>query len=103
MEIPTHQATATIPFVPSGVPNSNDRSVSAIGVNGWCSANHASGPGIEAAGTDAELRNRSSVRIMGRLLAVSTLSVTRPRATDSQLTALAVRTSTPSAASHDTG
>ena len=63
-----------------------------IGVNGWFWANHASGPGIESVGTNALLMNGKSRRICGRLLAVSTLSVTRPIPTDSHTIAIDVRT-----------
>ncbi len=75
-----------------------------IGVNGWCSANQASGPGSVSIGTNAELRNVSSVRIIGVLLAVSTLPADQPqRDTHSQLIANAVSASSPIAASHSTG
>ena len=77
--------------------------VSMIGVNGWCSANQPSGPGRDSVGTKPELRNGSRTRIIGRLLAVSTLSVTMPSDTDSQPTATAVSASRPAAASHSSG
>src|SRR5262245_40287748 len=99
----THQAMAMMPLSPSGTPNRRLRRVSVIGVNGSCSTDQASGPGIDAVGTKAELRNTNSVRIIGRLLAVSTLSVTIPSATDSQLIANAVSASTPTAPSQAIG
>ena len=49
-----------------------------IGVNGWCSANQASGPGIESVGTNAAAQERQEQRNIGRLLAVSTLFVDHP-------------------------
>ena len=74
-----------------------------IGVNGWFSANQASGPGSDSVGTKALLRNTRINRSIGRLLAVSTLCVTRPRATHSQVTASAVRMTRPIAAIHSAG
>ena len=44
-----------------------------IGVNGWCSANHASPAGIESVGTKPLERNGSRIRGIGALLAASTL------------------------------
>ena len=58
-----------------------------IGVNGWCSANQRSPAGIESVGTNPLPRNGSRVSTIGRLLAVSTLLLTRPSATESQLKA----------------
>src|SRR5690349_1982482 len=98
-----HHATATIAFVPIGVPTRSPRSVSIIGVNGWCSANQASGPDIELAGTNPDDTNGSSTRKNGVLLAVSTLSAAIPSATDSQLIAIETSTISPSASAHSTG
>ncbi len=39
--MPTHQAAASQAWLPIGVPIHSPRIVSMIGVNGWCSANHA--------------------------------------------------------------
>ena len=54
-------------------------------------------------GTKPLPRNGSSIRGIGRLLAVSTLLLTRPSATDSQVSAKAISASTPTAASHSAG
>ena len=62
----------------SRCPTSSPRTVSMIGVNGWCSANQASGPGIDSVGTNPLLRNGRRIRNIGRLLAVSTLFETMP-------------------------
>ena len=58
-----------------------------IGVNGWYSANQRSPAGIESVGTNPLPRNGSRISGIGRLLAVSTLLLTRPSATDSQTSA----------------
>ena len=58
--MPAHQATATAPPLPIGVPSSRPRIVSMIGVNGWCSANQRTAAGIESVGTNPLLRNGSS-------------------------------------------
>ncbi len=74
-----------------------------IGVNGWCSANQASGPGRDSVGTNPLLRKTKSSRIIGRLLAVSTLFVTMPRATASHVMARAASPSIPAAAAQASG
>ena len=76
------------------VPVSSPRSVSMIGVNGWYSANQRSPVGIESAGTKPLPRNGRNTSGMGRLLAASTLLVTRPSATESQVSANATTAST---------
>ena len=73
-----------------------------IGVNGWYSANQRSPAGMESVGTNPLPRNGSRISGMGRLLAVSTLLLTRPSATDSQMSAKVTITRTPTAASHST-
>ena len=73
--------------------------MSMTGVNGWCSANHATPAGIESVGTNALETNGSSTRNIGLLLAVSTLPAASPRATHSQVSASASSARTPSAPS----
>ena len=58
-----------------------------IGVNGWYSANQRIPAGIESVGTNPLPRNGSSSSGIGMLLAASTLLVTRPSATASQISA----------------
>ena len=89
--------------MPIGVPSSRPRSVSMTGVNGWYSANQRSPAGIESVGTKPLPRNGSSIRNIGMLLAVSTLLLTMPSATDSQVSARVIRARTPTAASHPPG
>src|SRR4029077_11504644 len=98
--IPAHQATAMIALWPIGVPRSSPRTVSVTGVKGWYSANQRTPAGIESVGTKPLPRNGSSSRNIGRLLAVSTLLLTRPRATDSQTSAKLIIAMTPIAATH---
>src|SRR6185437_16608381 len=90
------------PSVPIGVPDSSPRSVSVIGVNGWCSANQRRPAGIESVGTNPLPRNGSSNRNIGVLLAVSTLLLASPSATHSQASANATSTANPATASHST-
>src|SRR5690349_6345102 len=101
--IPAHQATAMIALWPIGVPRSSPRTVSVTGVKGWYSANQRTPAGIEPVGTKPLPRNGSSTRNIGRLLAVSTLLLTRPRATDSQMSAKLIIAMTPTAATHSAG
>src|SRR5215470_4957902 len=101
--IPAHQATAMIALWPIGVPRSSPRTVSVAGVKGWYSANQRTPAGIEPVGTKPLPRNGSSSRNIGRLLAVSTLLLTRPRATDSQISAKLIIAMTPIAAIHSAG
>ena len=68
-----------------------------IGVNGWCSANQRMPAGIESVGTNPLPRNGSRSSGIGRLLAVSTLLVTRPSATASQVSANVSSVSRPTA------
>jgi hypothetical protein len=84
-----HQAMASIPLSPMGVPSRRPRTVSMIGVKGWCSANQLRPSGIESVGTKPLDRNGRITRNIGRLLAVSTSLGTMPRATESQETASA--------------
>src|SRR5205823_7712300 len=98
--IPAHQATVMIALWPIGVPRSSPRTVSVAGVKGWYSANQRTPAGIESVGTKPLPRNGSNSRNIGRLLAVSTLLLTRPRATDSQMSAKLIIASTPAAAIH---
>src|SRR6266542_4094702 len=79
-----HQATARTALLPMAVPSSRPRSVSMTGVNGWYSANQRRAVGIESAGTNPLPRNGRSSKGMGRLLAASTVLLTRPQATDSR-------------------
>ena len=74
-----------------------------IGVNGWCSANRRSPAGIASVGTKALLMNGRIIRNSGVLLAVSTLSAARPMPTVSQVSANAVRISSPIAPSQPSG
>src|SRR5438034_10105805 len=101
--MPAHQATAMIALSPIGVPSSRPRRVSVIGVKGWYSANQRTPAGMESVGTKPLPRNGSSSRNIGRLLAVSTLLLTRPRATDSQMSAKLIIARTPIAAIHSAG
>lgn len=55
--IPSSQARATQISPPTGCSANKARSVSTMAVTGWCSANHANGPGIDSVGTNAELMN----------------------------------------------
>src|SRR5690242_19711665 len=71
--VPRHHATAMTRLSPIGEPVSNPRRVSLIGVNGWYSANQRTAVGSESVGTKPLLRNGSSSRNIGELLAVSTL------------------------------
>jgi hypothetical protein len=73
-----------------------------IGVNGWYSANHRSPAGSESVGTNPLPKKGSSVSGMGRLLAPSTVFVTRPIATASHTRANATAARNPAAASHST-
>ena len=58
-----------------------------IGVKGWCSAKNAIPAGIDSVGTNPLPRNGSRNSGIGRLLAVSTLLLTSPSATASQMMA----------------
>ena len=68
------------------------------GVNGWYSANQRRPAGIESVGTNPLPRNGSRSNGMGRLLAVSTLLLTMPSATDSHVSANVIMARTPIAA-----
>jgi hypothetical protein len=61
-----------------------------IGVKGWMSATKRRGSGIEAVGTKPLPKNGRSISGIGRLLAASTLLLTRPSATETQVRASAV-------------
>src|SRR6516164_9487997 len=98
-----HQAIASTPLFPIGVPNSSPRRVSMTGVNGWYSANARSPGGIDSVGTKPLLRNGSRVRNIGVLLALSTLLAARPSATVSQVRANVIMAITPAAASQASG
>jgi hypothetical protein len=74
----TDQPTARAASPPAAVPSSRPRTVSIIGVNGWWAANQPRTPVIESVGTNPLPRNGSSIRGIGRLLALSTLLETIP-------------------------
>jgi hypothetical protein len=57
---------------------------------------------MDSVGTNPLPMKGSRVKIIGVLLAVSTLLATRPRATDSQVSAMVSSNSTPVTASHST-
>ena len=57
MRMPVHQPRAIHSSPPTGVPASSARIELTMGVTGWFSANHRTGPGIVSVGTNAELRN----------------------------------------------
>ena len=82
---------------------SRPRTVSATGVKGWYSANWRRPAGMVAVDTKALLRKSSSNRIIGVLLAVSTLLAASPSATASQIRAKANRASIPMAANQWSG
>src|SRR5918997_2672613 len=103
IEMAAHQAMLMIALLPIGVPIRSPRIVSMTGVKGWYSANQRSAVGIESVGTNALPKNGSRIRGMGMLLAVSTLSLTRPSATVSQVIAQETIASTPMAATHSRG
>src|SRR6476620_9485729 len=101
--MPAHQAREIQPLSPIAEPESRPRSVSVIGVNGWLSANQRSPGDIEPAGTNAEPRNGRNCTSSGLLLADSTVLEIRPSAAESQVTANAMATRRPAAASHASG
>src|SRR6266508_5826410 len=101
--MPTHQATATAALLPMAVPSSRPRRVSMKGVKGWYSANQRRAVGIDSVGTNPLPRKGRSIRGIGRLLAASTVLLTRPQATDSQVMARVIMARTPTAAVHSTG
>ena len=74
--------------------------MSVTGVKGWYSANWRRPVGMVAVDTKPLPRNSSNNRIIGVLLAVSTLLAASPSATASQISAKANRASIPIAASH---
>src|SRR5215218_9383021 len=98
-----HQATARTALVPIALPSSSPRTVSMTGVNGWYSANQRSPVGIESVGTKPLPRNGRNTSGVGRLLAASTVLVTRPNATHSQVSARVIIARTPAVATHSTG
>ena len=81
------------------MPSRSPRTVSVIGVNGWYSANQRIAGGNVSVGTNPLPRNGSRISGIGRLLAVSTLLVTSPSATESQITARVTSVSSPKSAS----
>src|SRR2546421_11872739 len=85
--MPAHHAAARTALFPIGVPSSSPRTVSVTGLTGSYRANHRRPAGIDAVGTKPLLRNGSSIRNIGRLLAGSTLSLTRAGATEKQASA----------------
>src|SRR6186997_3474527 len=95
-----HHAIEMSALDPIGVPSMSPRSVSMIGVNGWFSANHATGPGIESVGTKPLLKNGSRMSGIGRLLAASTVLDTKPMPTESHVKANDTIVRNPNAASH---
>src|SRR5450631_2901030 len=97
------QATARIALSPIGLLSNSPRRVSMTGVKGWYRGNQASQLGIDSVGTNPLPRNGRMTRNMGRLLAVSTLLLTSPNATDSQVRASVVRARRAIAAIHRTG
>src|SRR6266511_985921 len=98
-----HQARTMIALSPIEGASSSPRSVSMTGVNGWYSANQRSPVGIESVGTNPLPRNGRNTSGMGRLLAASTVLVTMPSATHSQVTARVIIARTLAAATHSTG
>jgi hypothetical protein len=83
--MPTDQATARSPLLPVGCPSGvrgglHDR------VKGSYSENQRIPVGTESVGTNPLPRKGSRISGMGRLLAASTLLVTIPSATASQIT-----------------
>ena len=72
-------------------------------VNGWYSANQRIAVGIESVGTNPLPSSGSSTRIVGALLAVSTLFAFSPSAAASQMSAREKSARSPMAASHSTG
>src|SRR6266568_619561 len=101
--MPMLHATAAMAWSPIAAPLSSPRTVSATGVNGWYSANWRRPVGMVAVATKPLLRNGSKNRIIGVLLAVSTLLAASPSATASQISAKANRASIPIAASQWSG
>src|SRR4029450_4776140 len=95
--MPTHQATETPALLPMAVPSSRPRRVSLNGVKGWYSANQRRAVGIESVGTNPLPRKGSSIRGIGRLLAASTVLLTRPQATESQVMAKVIMARIPTA------
>src|ERR1700709_2252415 len=85
------QPTARTALLPIAVPRSRPRTVSMVGVKGWYSANQRIAVGIVSVGTKPLPRNGSRNSGIGRLLAVSTLLLTRPRATENQMIAKGTR------------
>ena len=77
--------------------------MSVIGVKGWFSANWRRPAGMESTGTKPLPKNGRRIRNIGMLLAVSTLLASRPNATESQMSAKASSTSSPTAASQRRG
>jgi hypothetical protein len=69
-------------------------------VKGWYSANQRRAVGIESVGTNPLPRKGRSSRGMGRLLAASTLLLTRPQATVSQVMAKVIMARIPTVAVH---
>src|SRR5512132_4309687 len=101
--MPAHQATAMTALLPIAVPTSSPRTGVMTGVNGWYSANQRSPTGIDSVGTKPLPRNGRNTRGVGRLLAASTVLVTKPNATHSQVTARVIIARTATVASHSTG
>ena len=98
--MPRLQAMATMAWLPTAASVSNPRTVSTTGEKGSYWENCRSPSGMVAVRTNPLPRKGSRIRNMGVLLAVSTLLAARPRATASQISANANRTSTPIVASH---
>src|SRR2546421_10431429 len=96
--MPAHHAAARTALFPIGVPSSSPRTVSVTGLTGSYRANHRRPAGIDAVGTNPLLRNGSSIRNIGRLLAGSKQSLTRPRGTGNTAGARLGRAGTPRAA-----
>ena len=83
--MPILQTIAAMAWWPMVVWVSDPRTVSVTRVKGWYSANWRSPAGIVAVGTNPLPRKGSRIRIIGVLLAVSTLLATSPSATASQI------------------
>src|SRR2546421_12577742 len=101
--MPAHHAAARTALFPIGVPSSSPRTVSVTGLTGSYRANHRRPAGIDAVGTKPLLRNGSSIRNIGRVLAVSTLLLTSPRGAEDQASAKLASARRPRAAGRGRG
>ncbi len=104
MMIPVHQANASHPELPIGVPTSQPRIASMTCVSGWFSAKSRSASGMVSVGTKAPLTNvNGKMTIKPVHCAASMLLTSRPMIADIQEIAREKRIASPNTKTQSVG